>query len=114
LGGNLYFHDKNNALLVCHAYQQIGDTIDNNKRIADANSYLHWEAMQYFKNKGIIRYDLGMLNCDEIYSNRQMSGGDYFKRKFGGEVVSEYNYVKFDSPMNKLLYLTYNYFRKYL
>ena len=113
LGGYLYIHDKNNARLVNIAYQNIGNDAEQKKRIYDANCYLHWEAMRYFKNLDIVRYALGMLNCDEIYANRQMSGGDYFKRKFGGEVVPEYNYVKFNSQVNKVLYLSYNHFRNY-
>jgi len=104
LGGNLYFHDKNNALLASSVYQIMENNIDNKKASIDANCSMQWEAMQYFKNLDIINYDLGDLSCDEINLNRQKSGGDYFKRCFGGEITSGYEYRKFHSRFTKLCF----------
>lgn len=100
LGRNLYFHDGNSALLVS-AFQKKENTVENKKLSIDANCFLHWEAMQYFKNQGVINYDLGNLDCDQIPINHQLSGGDYFKRNFGGDISSRYVYRKFKSPLIK-------------
>jgi len=111
LGGNLYFHDENNALLFYHAYQINGNTIESNKRIADANCYIHWEAMRHFKNLNIINYDLGGLGSNEINIDHRMHGLDYFKRSFGGDVISRYEYRKFRSRFNKLLFSSKEFLR---
>jgi lipid II:glycine glycyltransferase (peptidoglycan interpeptide bridge formation enzyme) len=104
LGGNLYFIDGHNALLVCHAYQPNGNTNEKYKRIADANCYIHWEAIRYFKNLNIINYDFGGLGSNEININHQLSGLDYFMRSFGGNVIFQYEYRKFNSHFNRLLF----------
>jgi len=113
LGGNFYIHDKNNAQLVVHANQNTENSIENKKLSADANCYLHWEAMQYFKNMDIIKYDLGEVSCDDININHQMNGGEYFKRSFGGNVISRYEYIKFNSRFNKLLFQSWNLLRSF-
>ena len=115
LGGNLYYHDEHNALLICHAYQLTDNTIDRNKQIADANCYLHWEAMKYFKIMNIINYDLGgVLGSGSVPINHKMHGFDYFKRSFGGKVIAQYEYRKFKSHFNKLLFSSYNFLQSYI
>ena len=114
LGGDLYFHDKHNTLLAMHAYQNRENTIENKKRSTDANCYLHWEAMQYFKNMDIINFDLGDVSCDDININHQMNGGEYFKRSFGGDAISRFAYTKFNSRFNKLLFQSWNFLRSAL
>jgi lipid II:glycine glycyltransferase (peptidoglycan interpeptide bridge formation enzyme) len=101
LGRNLYFHDNHNALLMDNLYQDIKKNQENKKLSIDANCYLHWEAMQYFKNLGIINYDLGEIASDEIKINHQMKGGEFFKRNFGGCVSYNYEYRKFKSVFIK-------------
>ncbi len=89
LAGNLYFHDRDNALLVHGAYQVFGDTVDDNKLSADASCYLQWEAMKHFKNLGVVNYDLGGLDGDEIHVHHQMLGLDYYKLSFGGDIAPQ-------------------------
>jgi lipid II:glycine glycyltransferase (peptidoglycan interpeptide bridge formation enzyme) len=110
-GGNFYFYDEHNACLVDSAYQKIENTIENKKQSTDANCYLHWEAMKFFKNMGIINYDFGDVSWDDININHQMDGGTYFKRSFGGEVVPRYEYRKFNSRFSKLLFHAWNFLR---
>jgi hypothetical protein len=110
LGGNVYFHDEDNVLLMYNAYQKFGKTIDDNKQSIDANCYIHWEAIQYFKNLDIINYDLGGLDNDEINIHHQMPGLNYYKLSFGGNVISQYEYRKFNSRFNKLLFRSWNFF----
>jgi lipid II:glycine glycyltransferase (peptidoglycan interpeptide bridge formation enzyme) len=109
LGGNLYYHDQDTAILSSIAYQKLGDSIDKNKCIYDANCFLHWEAMQYFKNQGFINYDFGGLKSGEMYISHQMDGLDFFKRSFGGDVILHYQYRKYNSRFIKLLFRSYNF-----
>jgi lipid II:glycine glycyltransferase (peptidoglycan interpeptide bridge formation enzyme) len=111
LGGNLYFHDENNALLVNGAYQIFEKTIDKYKWSADASCYLQWEAMQYFKNLDVINYDLGGLNAGEINIHHKMPGLNYSKLSFGGKVISQYEYRKFNSRFNQFLFHSWNFLR---
>jgi hypothetical protein len=110
-GENLYLHDDQNALLISSMYLIPGSNREMNKRITDSNCYLQWEAMQYFKNKNIIRYDLGGLGSDEIIIDNKMHGLNYFKLSFGGEVMNHYEYKKFNSQFYKFLYHRYETFR---
>jgi lipid II:glycine glycyltransferase (peptidoglycan interpeptide bridge formation enzyme) len=111
LGGNLYFVDEDNALLISNAYQLFGNSIDKNKQISDANCYIHWEAIQYFKNLGIINYDFGGLEDNAKPLNHQIDGLDYYKRSFGGDIISQYEYRKFNSRFNKLVFHSWNFLR---
>jgi len=109
LGGNLYYHDQDTAILSSIAYQKLGDSIDKNKCIYDANCFIHWEAMKYFKNQGFINYDFGGLKSGEMSISHQLDGLDFFKRSFGGDVILHYQYRKYNSRFNKLLFRTYNF-----
>jgi len=102
LGGSLFFYDDKNSLLMSIPHKTFGNSIDKNKQISDANCYTQWEAMQYFKNLGITNFDFGGLgNGEKIHP---MYGLDYYKRSFGGDVISQYDYVKFNSRFNKFLF----------
>ena len=114
LGESFFIHDKNNAQLVVHVNQNKENTIENKKWSTDANCYLHWEAMQYFKNMDIIKYDLGEVFCDDKNIHHQMNGGEYFKRSFGGDVVPHYTYMKFNSRFSKLLFHSWNFLQSFL
>ena len=110
-GENLYFCDDQNALLISSSYQIPGRNSEMKKHIADSNCYLHWEAMQYFKNQDVVRYDLGGLGSDEIIIDNKMHGLNYFKLSFGGKIIYHYKYMKFNSQFYKFLYNRYNAFR---
>jgi hypothetical protein len=97
LGGNLYFHDEHNALSAFIAYPLLKNSLGETKRIYDANCSIHWEAIRYFNTLDVINYDLGAAN--------------YFTRSFGGEDTSRYEYRKFNSRFNKLLFHSWNLLR---
>jgi lipid II:glycine glycyltransferase (peptidoglycan interpeptide bridge formation enzyme) len=109
IGGGFYFHDKKNALLMDIAYQNFENTSENKKLSIDANCYIHWEAMQHFKKMGISSIDLGDVSTDLTKITRQMNGGDYFKRSFGGEVISRYQYRKFNNRFHQLVFNSWNF-----
>jgi hypothetical protein len=90
LGGNFYLHDDNNALSASIAYQLFANSINEKRRIYDANCYIHWEAIQCFSDLGIINYDFAGVND--------------FIRNFGGDIIPRYFYRKFNSQFYKLLF----------
>jgi hypothetical protein len=99
LCGNLYFHDEKNVCLESSVHQITENTIDNKKASIDAYCDIQWKAIQYFKNLGIINFDLGGVN--------------YHTSKFGGEVISRYEYRKFNSHFHKFLFHSWNFLRIY-
>ena len=66
LGGNLFFHDENNALSASIAYQLSENSDNRNKMIFDASCLIHWKALQYFRNQGVIKYHLGEIILREV------------------------------------------------
>jgi hypothetical protein len=106
LGGNLYFHDNNSTLLTRIFYQNFENSLEKN--IYDANCFIHWEAIQYFKNRDFSNYDLGGLNSGKMKIDQQMPGLDFFKLSFGGDIIQRYEYRKFSSKCNKLLFHSKN------
>jgi hypothetical protein len=95
LGGSLYFHDENNAVPICCAYQIFENSIDQKKQIYDTICYISWEAMKYYKNLGVFNYDFGGVN--------------HFTKGFRGNVILQYHYRKFNSHFCKLLFLFWNF-----
>jgi lipid II:glycine glycyltransferase (peptidoglycan interpeptide bridge formation enzyme) len=112
LGGNLFFHDDYNVLHAFSEYEKFGNMRDKNKLISDSNCYMQWEAMQYFKNMGLINYDLGGLMSDEMITNPQKQGLNYYKLRFGGDIKSRYEYRKFNSLFLKSLFNSWNFLKK--
>lgn len=63
---------------------------EKRKFIANANKALEWYAINLYKEKGYIEYDLGGVTLD---ANRpEMDGIDQYKMQFGGTLNEEYNY----------------------
>jgi hypothetical protein len=114
LVGNLYFHDQENALLMNSPYQIFENNPEKKKLCTDASCFLQWKAMQFFKNLGVINYDFGGLMVDEIKIHHKMPGLNYYKLSFGGDVVPLYEYRKFNSSYNKLLFQSWNFLRSYM
>ena len=108
LGGNLYFYDNDNALSICSANLPFGDSLDKNKKISDSICYLHWEAIQYFKKLDVINFDLGGLQTNVKTITPEIDGLDFYKRSFGGDVIYQYEYRKFNTHLNNLLFHIWN------
>jgi len=105
LGGHLYFEDEENILLRYSASKRLGLDKNKAKLISDANRLLHWEAIQYAKNKGITVYDWGGLwSKEEAEQDPQKRGVNSFKLSFGGEVVTRYEYYKIYSRIYNFVY----------
>ena len=105
VAANIYLHDHRYALLLESVYPVIENTVENKKRSTDANCSILWEAMKYFKKMDLVSLDIGELSCENINSDPLASGGDYFKRCFGGEFVPRFKYRKFNAPLGNYHYI---------
>jgi lipid II:glycine glycyltransferase (peptidoglycan interpeptide bridge formation enzyme) len=96
----------NNDILTMHAYIvsdntarlyqssslfRKSDDINYRNLIARANRLLHWEDILYFKNKGILIYDLGGWYGGNTLTE-QLSI-NIFKESFGGQKKEEYSFI---------------------
>jgi len=64
-----------------------------NSLISQANRYLHFSDMCYFKELGYVEYDFGGIAINT--NNAKLEGINSFKESFNGNLVTEYNYVPF-------------------
>lgn len=105
LGGHLYLEDEENILLRYSASKRLGLDKNKAKLISNANRLLHWEAIQYAKNKGLKAYNWGGLwSKEEAEQDPQKEGVNSFKLSFGGEVVTRYEYYKIYSRIYNIVY----------
>ena len=75
---------------------------DNAKLRSEANKFLHWKDMLYFKARGFKKYDFGGLNHEKL------PGISKFKTSFGGTLTHNYRLIQ--AP--PYLYLFISLFKK--
>jgi len=101
LGGVLFFEDERIMELKLMASLRLETSKDEAKIISHVMRLLIWRAMQYAYSKGLNEFSLGAVNPDNLGS-----GTGFFKSRFGGTVVTRYNYV-LCRPYLKILYNVY-------
>ncbi len=65
-------------------------TNDEKTLIANANRYLHYDDMLFFREQGFVHYDFGGYAYQT--NDKSMAGINYFKDSFGGLLAEESNY----------------------
>ncbi len=93
LGGQFYLNDDNNMRWLLGASKRLKATDDMQPLIGAANRLKIWEAIQYAKNAGINKFDMGGYYTGKKV-DPQMEGINFFKRTFGGDIVTHYIYEK--------------------
>ena len=76
---------------------------DKRNLIGQANRYLHWSEIKYFKERGFSIYDFGGLSLN--VKDEALYNIDNFKMSFGGEVVSLYTYYITNSLLGKIYHI---------
>jgi lipid II:glycine glycyltransferase (peptidoglycan interpeptide bridge formation enzyme) len=101
ISGNLFLIDKNEAYWYCSVSKRLSCSREKANIIANANKLIMWEAIKYFKDKGMKELDLGgyHVGSDDYLSNESYST---FKARFGGEIVTKYLYIKNYSYISNL------------
>jgi len=108
LGGVLFFEDEQIMELELMASLRLETSKDEARIIGHAMRLLIWRAIQYAYNKGLNEFSLGGVAPDKLDS-----GIGFFKSRFGGTIVTKYNYVLCHSPV-KILYNVYRKMRNVL
>ncbi len=111
LGGHVYLHDADTIMYWLAATKRLGEDRERRSLIGNASHLLHWEAIQYAKEKGFKEFDMGSLFAKD--------GKDYpgysidaFKRGFGGKVISRYQYSKDYSKIYTIARFLYSLLRR--
>ncbi|PLJ76873.1 MAG: hypothetical protein B7L53_09405 [Thermofilum sp. NZ13] len=101
LGGVLFFEDERVMELKLMASLRLETSKDEAKIISHAMRLLIWRAIQYAYYKGLSEFSLEGVDPSNLDS-----GIGFFKTRFGGTVVTRYNYV-LCHPYVKILYNIY-------
>jgi lipid II:glycine glycyltransferase (peptidoglycan interpeptide bridge formation enzyme) len=89
VAGQLYAEDRDNIRWLIGASKRLES---NNHLIGSANRALIWAAIKYAKSKGIKEFDFGGYYDGE--DNPELQSISFFKKSFGGKVVTKYDYTK--------------------
>ncbi|MET3130531.1 hypothetical protein AAKU55_000788 [Oxalobacteraceae bacterium GrIS 1.11] len=92
-----YICDGMRARLLYSAGNVGLDDPEQRKVLGRANKLLHWNMIQYFKQRGFGRYDFGGIS-----KSAALKAVDDFKEGFGGRELIEYNYLLGITPLGKL------------
>ncbi|HEX2949596.1 MAG TPA: peptidoglycan bridge formation glycyltransferase FemA/FemB family protein [Armatimonadota bacterium] len=71
----------------------------SNANRGSLNSYLHWWEMQYYKERDVHLYDWGGVTTDQQSS---AYGVTQFKKKFGGDMIREWNMILLGSMLQPI------------
>lgn len=93
IGGQLYIEDKDTIRWLIGASKRLNVSKEEATLIGNANRLMIWEAIKYAKNRNIKEFDFGGYYTG-IQPDRQKEDINKFKKSFGGELVTRYNYQK--------------------
>jgi hypothetical protein len=82
---HIYLFDRNTVSLT-QSFNNVNFTIS--KIRSEANKWLHWKDILFFKNKDIKTYDFGGLNP------KKLPGVNKFKINFGGNTIENYRFIR--------------------
>ena len=85
------------------AYYSYGGSIRN--PFTGSINYMHWEAIKFFKSKGVRYYDFVGARINPIKNSKQ-EGLQRFKSRFGGDLVTGFLWKK---PISKFQYYIYRF-----
>ena len=113
IAGNVYLEDENNIRYWIGASKRLEANKEKTALIGRANRLIHWEAMEYAKEKGIKEFDMGGYYTRKE-RDQQKEKINIFKKDFGGKLIAYYIYQKDYSKIYKFLRNTYSLKRKLL
>jgi len=114
VAGNFYLEDENNIRWLLGASQRLENVPKQEKTIiSNANRLIIWETIKYAKLKNIQEFDFGGYYTGNR-PDKQKKGINSFKKSFGGELKTYYNYYKNYSMLYKILLTSYSLVRQHL
>ena len=102
ISGHGYLFDKNNARSWVVGSDRFGLDEKYVSMVANASKLVIWEAIKYFKIKGIKEFDFGGYYLGEI--DKQKKSISEFKKSFGGKITTHYVYQKDYSKLYNFLF----------
>lgn len=108
LGGQFSLNDSKYIRGLLSASKRLESAGEGKPPVGDANKLLIWEAVQYAKGRGIETYDMGGYYTGER-PDPQKDGIKFFKKSFGGDIVTQYIYEKDYSKMYTYAKKGYNF-----
>jgi len=93
LSGHLYLVDENKMRLLFGASQRFTHSDGIEKKVGFANRLLVWEAIKWGKRTGLREFDFGGYYTGNK-SNHELENINRFKKGFGGEITTHYDYFK--------------------
>ena len=95
-------HDEETVLNM-YAYSHFRKFSDPARRnwVSQANRYLHWEMIRYYKEQGFSIFDMGGLGMGK--ESKDLDTVDEFKLSFGGQVETLFHFYLPKSVMGKLV-----------
>ncbi|PWR71774.1 hypothetical protein ACKUB1_15850 [Methanospirillum stamsii] len=114
IGGQFYLCNGKNIRWMLGASRRLEETGQIRTLVGNANRLMIWEAINYAKERGIDNFDLGGYYVGEKQDNEK-ENINFFKKSFGGELTTLYNYDKDYSKLYsiaKKLGIMYNRFIK--
>jgi len=93
IAGSLNLEDSKNIRGLLGASKRLESDKRMKKLIADANKLITWEEIKYAKSKGLVEYDLGGYYTGSV-KDEEKERINYFKKGFGGRIVTHYIYKK--------------------
>lgn len=111
LSGYFALEDKNTMRLLVGASRRLEVTKEDVSLIGKANRLILWEIIRYAKEKGMKEFDLGGYYIG-TKKDEEKEKINFFKRDFGGKVVTHYIYQKYYSTFYKIAQKTYQLVRR--
>jgi len=98
LSGHLYLEDKENILAYISTSKRLAVDKETSKLINCANCLLHWQAINYAKEKSIGTFNWGGISLDP--KNNSINT---YKLSFGGQIEPSYFYSKVNNKFYEKL-----------
>jgi hypothetical protein len=89
LSGHLYLEDNENILAWISTSKRLTVTKETSKLINHANCLLHWQAINYAKEKSIEKFNWGGISQDP-----KLNSINTYKLSYGGQIEPSYFYSK--------------------
>ena len=108
LGGHLYLEDNDNILAWISASKRLAVDKDTSTLINCANGLLHWQAINYAKEKSIRTFNWGGLWSMKEALDPKKNFINAYKLSYGGQIETSYSYSKINNKYYEKLSYLYN------
>ena len=102
LSGMLTVEDSENIRALLGGSIRLEVDEETARLVSRANKFIIWKILEYSKNRGYKKFDFGGYYGGNNKEDPRTTI-DFFKRQFGGEITTYYNYEKYYSKIYSLI-----------